>query len=331
MYFLSYRAELVEKTKEVISYDDASIDVIRAAKKHGYDLKTDRIVRFQGDPDYKNYQMPEERDLTLRSSRPNIPGPLLGADVGFGTIAKSPELIGHGELKSTVIAILERFSIPYYVSVTTGMIMLDFSQTCLEQITAFRKFCLIYCSYNWLFQYAGYNFGYILQSYGEYCPRTGGHWPVTALPNERSPMTVDCRIAKDVYDNVAEDVKLLYQRNSRDPYRMGMYRCQIYRDTRRQLQLDNDLDPEILKATFRRVHQLRPAITSYDRPRETPYLDGVICAYEHCNTTNCVNTIHCFTTLEHAIIRYKATEECQAIDKEKWGHLHYSSRPTQSE
>ena len=161
--------ETILATMSIHSYDNEPAEVRNRMQRLGYDLNDPKmvIVRYDSDPTSVMHGFSQILNCSLQSGLGNFPGPYLAVNCGSGNTAKSPELRGHPELKYLLMNVLMQFSIPFYVCVKTGNIMINVAHLCKEQVRAFRRFAVLYCLFNERQFIAGYDYAYFNKTYPE--------------------------------------------------------------------------------------------------------------------------------------------------------------------
>jgi len=264
----------------------------------------------------------------LQTGLGNYPGPKLALKAGFGNTAKSPRLLGHPELKYLLMNALQQFSIPFYVCVKNGDIIVDPTELCDDQVHAFRRFCVMYCVFNDRQFLAGYNYQYFDKHFPEkFSFAHNCKWP-TGVSDEvatKSGSKANKSTASKCYNLMRENFERLLQRNIADKNFVLMNQSKLYHDAKEKLL---EKTPRLFhyyseERVFAMIHKAEPSIVSQERPEEIATVDNAICKLESCNTRTCPNTASKLPFLTIIVDAYKQSDAFIQIAKTNFTFADY--------
>ena len=331
MQVVSNRLVVVCKSMVITSYDDEPAEVKRKMQQNGLDCNTERIVRYDTDPDCCNHGYSQQKNVALCSPRGNQPGPNLLFRCGFGTHITDEEnqLMHHPEGKYLLLHALEQFGFDVYVSVTTGELVFNCSiKFCMEQVIAFRKFALIYSSYNIMQSRAGYTPYWIECNYGKFDIETECKWPHGVSNASKFGDSITHRMCGNVFHGMQQKYKNAVEKNVQDPSWSLMNQSMLYYHAKNALNVRRN--SKTLIETFKMVHSTNPQLVSLDRPEPVQYADNVICKFELCFSINCQNNANRLAQLLGIVGRYKMTAKCIELQNSKYSVSSYRERQTNS-
>ena len=327
---LSYRLNLVAKTKRVTSYEDVDSDVLSLMKMFNLDSTKMRIVRYDGDAIATRYMMEREMDYSCTTPRGNLPGPYYRVKAGFATpkVGEKNErnVAGHGYLKYLLEVVLEMFGFDFFICVSTGEVLINCETLCIEQTEAFILFVMIFCSYNDRMRDAGCTPEQITLDHGKFCTNSMMQWPYARRASERDMQMVTYDMAREVNDIVTDRIDRLLRQNHDDPTRNLNHQGQRFHDIRTNPDNKHVLEAKNLISKFDAVHSSHPEFVSMDRPSTSAFSDNVVCGYARCFTQNCANNLHKLPVLRDMFKRFAETPACEDADSTPWSNSAWRDR-----